>query len=192
MKKLLIAIFLITPLLLFAGDPIPGIEIVVEQSPAGIVSTGKTGRNGEYTFKGLKDGNYIVTLNVGGKKIVIGKKPSEKINISSKGGIPHRPVMTTVTNPLYEAHGNSGQNPMYESSKMSTSVDAQNYNSSRSNKANGLRRNTNNESDDNEPDHQEAQNYNSSRSNKANGLRISVTPSKDNLKIKVIGVKLRK
>ncbi|TNE35931.1 carboxypeptidase regulatory-like domain-containing protein [bacterium] len=192
MKKLLIAIFFITPLLLFAGDPIPGIEIIVEQSPAGIVSTGKTGKNGEYTFKGLKDGNYIVTLNVGGKKIVVGKKPNEKINVSSVDGDPDRPVMATVTNPLYKGHGNSGQNPMYESSSMSTSVNAQNYNSSRSNKANGLRRNTNNESEEHTPDRQEAQNYNSSRSNKANGLRISVTPSKNNLKIKVIGVKLRK
>ena len=41
MKRIII-LLLIIPIILFAGDPIPGIDITVEQSPNGVTKKGKT------------------------------------------------------------------------------------------------------------------------------------------------------
>lgn len=82
MKKLIIAL-LILPIVLFAGDPIPGIEIVVEQSPNGVTQKGKTNGRGEFIAKGLKEGDYKVTIEMNGVSCVIGEQVNEKITVPS-------------------------------------------------------------------------------------------------------------
>ncbi|MER3329963.1 MAG: hypothetical protein RIF34_10330 [Candidatus Kapaibacterium sp.] len=56
MKKLIIAL-LILPIVLFAGDPIPGIDITVDQSPNGVTKKGKTNGRGEFIAQGLNEGD---------------------------------------------------------------------------------------------------------------------------------------
>lgn len=82
MKKLIIVLFIL-PLLLFAGDPIPGIGITVEQSPNGITKKGKTNGRGEFIATGLEEGEYKVTIEKDGVKIVIGEQVNEKIVVPS-------------------------------------------------------------------------------------------------------------
>lgn len=82
MKKLILML-LILPIVLFAGDPIPGIEITVEQSPNGITKKGKTNGRGEFIATGLKEGEYIITIEKDGTKCVIGQQVNEKISLPS-------------------------------------------------------------------------------------------------------------
>ncbi len=92
MKKLIIAL-LVLPIVLFAGDPIPGIGITVEQSPGGVVVKGKTNGRGEFIAKGLKEGDYKVTIEMNGVSCVIGDQVNEKITIpSSKSTASIKPI----------------------------------------------------------------------------------------------------
>lgn len=51
---------------MFAGDPIPGIDIIVEKTPGGIMATGQTDVNGDFAFNGLTDGTYELFVGVPG------------------------------------------------------------------------------------------------------------------------------
>ncbi len=68
---------------LYAGEPIGGVNISIEQIPGGVVSKTKTNRKGEFSFKNLPDGNYILTVSYKGKTAVIGKKGNEKLVVAS-------------------------------------------------------------------------------------------------------------
>lgn len=49
------------------GDPIPGIDITVDQSPGGIVGGVSTGANGSYTLNGItSNATYIITIDLPG------------------------------------------------------------------------------------------------------------------------------
>jgi hypothetical protein len=92
MKKLIISL-LILPIALFAGDPIPGIGITVEQSPNGVTKKGKTNGRGEFIAKGLKEGDYKVTIEMNGVSCVIGDQVNEKITVpSSKSSARIKPI----------------------------------------------------------------------------------------------------
>lgn len=82
MKKLIIAL-LILPIVLFAGDPIPGIGITVEQSPNGVTKKGETNGRGEFIATGLKEGDYKITIEMNGVSCVIGDQVNEKITVPS-------------------------------------------------------------------------------------------------------------
>ena len=49
-----------------AGDPVPGLDITIEQIPGGIILTVKTDKNGKYIFNRLAPGTY--KLRVGPPK----------------------------------------------------------------------------------------------------------------------------
>ncbi len=92
MKKLII-ILLVLPIVLFAGDPIPGIDITVEQSPNGVTKKGKTNGRGEFIATGLKEGDYKVTLEMNGVRCVIGDQVNEKITVpSTKSSATVKPI----------------------------------------------------------------------------------------------------
>lgn len=82
MKKLII-VLLILPIVLFAGDPIPGLDVKVEQISNGTSKTGKTNGRGEFIATGLKEGDYKVTLEMNGVSCVIGEQVNEKITCPS-------------------------------------------------------------------------------------------------------------
>jgi carboxypeptidase family protein len=92
MKKLIMTL-LVLPIMLFAGDPIPGLDITVEQSPNGETKTGKTNGRGEFIATGLKEGDYKITIELNGVKCVIGDKVNEKITVpSSKSTASIKPI----------------------------------------------------------------------------------------------------
>ncbi|MBI5599374.1 MAG: carboxypeptidase regulatory-like domain-containing protein [Deltaproteobacteria bacterium] len=57
-----VALFLISSGLSLAGDPVPGIDISLDEIPGGIVKTAKTDKSGGFTFDKLKPGKYVVKL----------------------------------------------------------------------------------------------------------------------------------
>jgi len=58
----LIALFLIIVVRSYAYDPVPGLDISIEQIPGGKQMTTKTDRNGEFLFKDLPSGKIIIKL----------------------------------------------------------------------------------------------------------------------------------
>ncbi|MEK6553338.1 MAG: carboxypeptidase-like regulatory domain-containing protein [Bacteroidota bacterium] len=53
---------LISSGLFFAGDPVPGLHITIEQIPGGIIKRGTTNSSGEVTFNNLQPGDYRITF----------------------------------------------------------------------------------------------------------------------------------
>ena len=50
-----------------AGDPIPGIDVSLEQIPGGqVVAQSVTNDEGKYSFKGIPDGNYSIYVDIPG------------------------------------------------------------------------------------------------------------------------------
>lgn len=117
MKRIII-LLLIIPIILFAGDPIPGIDITVEQSPNGVTKKGKTNGRGEFIVKGLKEGDYKVTIEMNGVKCVIGDKVNEKITIPySKSTARIKPIRLELSTKSmyfskkgYDYYASSSQN----------------------------------------------------------------------------------
>ncbi|MDP2037615.1 MAG: carboxypeptidase-like regulatory domain-containing protein, partial [Ignavibacteria bacterium] len=56
----LFAVYALLPDIVFAAEPIPGVDIIVRKNPGGIAFTGKTGRDGKFSAK-LEEGNYELT-----------------------------------------------------------------------------------------------------------------------------------
>ena len=83
--RLLSILCLSLHLVAFAGDPIPGIDITVDQRPNGIVKKGTTNASGEVIFSGLQPGPCVVTLLRNGRTQVIGKQVSDRIILPGKG-----------------------------------------------------------------------------------------------------------
>jgi hypothetical protein len=50
----------------FSGDPIPGIDIIVEKDPGAIAVGGDSNVDGDFSFEGLVDGDYTIFVNVPG------------------------------------------------------------------------------------------------------------------------------
>ena len=82
MKKLIL-ILLVLPIFLFAGDPIPGLDVNCISKTDGSVVKGKTNGRGEFIATGLKEGDYKVTLEMNGVSCVIGDQVNEKITCPS-------------------------------------------------------------------------------------------------------------
>ncbi|RMG82660.1 MAG: T9SS C-terminal target domain-containing protein [Bacteroidetes bacterium] len=49
-----------------AGDPIPGVDVILEQVPGGIVASDKTNNNGSYQFLNVPNGNYKINVDIPG------------------------------------------------------------------------------------------------------------------------------
>ncbi len=114
---------------LYAGEPIGGVNISIDQIPGGKTFKTKTNSKGEFSFKNLPDGNYLLTVSYKGQSAVVGKKGSEKIVVfggsNKSSGLPtgkrqHKPV--TITKELDK------------SSPLLAKALCAGYNSSRSNK----------------------------------------------------------
>ena len=69
--------------MLFAGDPIPGLDVHCTQISTGTTVKGKTNGRGEFIGKGLKEGDYTVTIEMNGVSCVIGDQVNEKITCPS-------------------------------------------------------------------------------------------------------------
>ncbi|MES2836861.1 MAG: SMP-30/gluconolactonase/LRE family protein [Bacteroidota bacterium] len=53
------------------GDPIPGVDVSLEQNPGGIIiANTQTGSNGNYQFSNVSDGNYTVLVDIPGSGMV--------------------------------------------------------------------------------------------------------------------------
>lgn len=75
---------LILPLTALAGDPIPGVDIALEQNPGGIiVGRGETDAKGTVVFPDLKPGNYSAAINTTRDNI---PKPSIVVSVEFSGG----------------------------------------------------------------------------------------------------------
>lgn len=174
-------VFILLPVLLIAGDPIPGIDITVDQTP-GPTGSGKTNANGELILSGFKAGPAVVTLTHNGKTTVIGQNRNERINLKEKVNPAEPPVRiqlsrwwvnqkmskgslkanhnTTRSNRLAPAHVDT-KGP---GSKGKAKGRAQDHNTTRSNRAT-VARDLDVDSDDDSIPTTRAQDYNSSRSN---------------------------
>ena len=161
MKKLIIAL-LILPIVLFAGEPIPGIDVKVEQISNGTSKTGKTNGRGEFIATGLKEGDYKVTIEMNGVSCVIGEQVNEKITCpSSQSTASIKPIRIELSSKSmwlskkgYDYYANKTREAgsgmatgrrqhkpvtvTKEIDKSSTKSSAQDHNSSRSNKSNNL------------------------------------------------------
>lgn len=194
MKKLIIAL-LILPIVLFAGDPVPGIGITVEQSPNGITQKGKTNGRGEFIAKGLKAGDYKVTIEMNGVSCVIGEQVNEKITCPSNSATAAiKPIVVDLST-----------KSMFFSKKGYDTYQASSTREAGSGLATGRRQHKPlvvTKEIDNATPLTKAQDYNSSRSNKANSLAdvdndggvdddcdgvVEITPMKGGqIKVKVI------
>lgn len=89
---------LLLPLSLFAGDPIPGIDITVNQSPGGAVATGTTGEDGSVILSGLKPGGRCtVALSHQGRLAVLGSKKHDAITIPANTRAGIKPIRLEVS-----------------------------------------------------------------------------------------------
>ena len=48
------------------GDPVPGVDVLLEQIPGGVVATTITSQNGDYTFAKVPQGDYTIHVDVPG------------------------------------------------------------------------------------------------------------------------------
>lgn len=65
-----------------AGDPIPGIDVALEQVPGGIIATDKTDENGEYSFNNVPEGQYTIYVDIPGQSM----KSSYSIDLTGADG----------------------------------------------------------------------------------------------------------
>ena len=59
-----------------AGDPIPGVDVSIEQTSSGIIQNQTPGNDGAYKFEGLSPGIYM--LRIPGK-------PDQKVTVGAAG-----------------------------------------------------------------------------------------------------------
>jgi hypothetical protein len=59
---LLLVLFLTSTVLSLPGDPVPGIDVSLEQIPGRLVTNVTTNKYGRFTFDNLKPGNYLLKL----------------------------------------------------------------------------------------------------------------------------------
>jgi len=56
----------VTPIVLAPGDPVPGLDVNLEQHPGGIIAQHTTGSDGSYTFSNLPHGTFEVFVDIPG------------------------------------------------------------------------------------------------------------------------------
>jgi len=99
MRKFIAALILYLPFHAIAGDPIPGIDITVEQSPSGVSQSGTTNANGEVNFAGLVTGNYTLTLSDELGSVVLGSGRGDQIAIGGGGrSMTIKPIRLELSN----------------------------------------------------------------------------------------------
>lgn len=81
--------------MLLAGDPIPHIDITVDQMP-GPTRSGTTNANGEVILSGFKPGPVVVTLSHKGKKTVLGGKGQDQIILRGNASAGQKPIRIDV------------------------------------------------------------------------------------------------
>jgi hypothetical protein len=177
-KALLLGLTCALPGLLYAGDPIPGIDITIDQTTHGIKKKGTTNANGEVILSGFKTGPVVVTLSHKGKRTVIGKTGQDRIIIRDKTEATQNPIRIDLARywvnqkmkqgSLKANHNTTRSNrlaPAHVDTKgPSGKARAQDHNTTRSNRT--LRANNlDTDSDGDSIPTTKAQDYNSSRSN---------------------------
>jgi hypothetical protein len=75
-----------------AGDPVPGIDVSLEQIPGGVTRTTKTDSTGRYVFDRLPPGTYVLRLGPLNRPAP-GAKAAENHNSSRSN--PSRPLKGT-------------------------------------------------------------------------------------------------
>lgn len=130
--------FSLVPFSVFAGDPVPGIGITVEQSPNGVVGTGTTNNAGEFTLSNLSAGDYQISLSGNGQTVVLGKQREDRITIASGRSATIKPIRLELSR--YQngddviLRKRPGRTTASAGGSSSTSTRATDYNSSRSNR----------------------------------------------------------
>lgn len=150
---------------LFAGDPIPGIDVTLRNTENNKTMKSKTNRSGKFSFRNLEPGTYVVELSYKGQRMFVGKDRNESLVISPRdaaSGLPtgkrqHRPL--TVTKELDKASPKLAEAVCrsHNTTRSNRSSSSQDYNSSRSNNGSAGAA---------------AQNHNSSRSNRTSAVSI--------------------
>lgn len=104
MKKSLTLLALALSTALFAGDPIPGIDITVNQSP-GYTETLQTNDNGEVVFDDLKPGLCVLVLKYDGQRTVIGNRGNDRILIPANPNARTEPLRLALSDyPMAKAY----------------------------------------------------------------------------------------
>jgi len=82
----------------FAGDPVPGIDVSLEQIPGGKILHSVTDAHGKFGFAGLKSGSYAIHLGSAGLQPARVKNyNSSRSNVSQRLG-SSRPPSVLVKN----------------------------------------------------------------------------------------------
>lgn len=187
---LLFAVLLFTTADLYAGDPIPGIDITLTNVDTKEIHKTKTDAKGEYSFTNLEPGQYTLTVSSGNSSYTFGKKPKESIVVgkSSDGArdksVRKRPGRTVRKRPGRVKYGDI---PLPRklakellSSSSSTNKQKSDYNSSRSNKTYSA--DYVDDDDDGDGIPTAKANHNTTRSNQASGKNNDETTSKGKTK----------
>ncbi|MDA0350323.1 MAG: hypothetical protein O3C43_19655 [Verrucomicrobia bacterium] len=90
--KWFVFLTLLSSTALYGGDPIPGIDITVEQSSSGITKQGKTNAQGELILSGFQEGKIALTVNHKGKISVLGNRPNDAILLQEKYELTVKPI----------------------------------------------------------------------------------------------------
>lgn len=91
-----------------AGEPIPGIDIYVEQDPGGIISKGTSNKKGQLRFKKLKSGRYFLRINKSSLQAKGYNSHHAKINVkvSPNGNVIHQVSIELKTSKIrLQRHG---------------------------------------------------------------------------------------
>ncbi len=179
------------PSFLMAGDPIPGIDITVEQSPSGIKKSGTTNSKGELVLAGFKPGRVVVTVRQKDKVAVFGKDAQSRIVLPGSNTRANvKPIRLELS--LYSANQNMKKGyDYYQSRSDSRSVPAEKATAKKDNKTLRANHNTTRsnrlapaidaDSDNDSIPTTKAQNYNSSRSNATSAIEMENDFEKDEI-----------
>lgn len=178
---LLFAVLLFTTADLYAGDPIPGIDITLTNVDTKEIHKTETDAKGEYSFTNLETGQYTLTVSSGNSSYTFGKKPKESIVVGkSSDGASDKSVRKRPGRVKY------GDIPLPRklaeellSSSSNTNKQKSDYNSSRSNKTYSA---DYVDDDDGDGIPTAKANHNTTRSNRTSGKNNDETTSKGKTK----------
>ncbi|MEX0325800.1 MAG: hypothetical protein AB3N33_06905 [Puniceicoccaceae bacterium] len=102
-----IFLLLTLPACLFAGDPIPHIDITVDQTP-GPKKNGVTDANGELVLSGFNPGPVVVSVKYGDQLAVIGKTGKDRIILPADAKVGIKPIRLELSNYSVSTDGKAG------------------------------------------------------------------------------------